>query len=101
MNMPRFTADVSLYTSSRTYQRAVSPGCSGTIIQPAFDFACSFFGRCGCFYAHLDCMYDCSELFDDPTPCEDLCWTSYVNCQANSAHQLLSLPRNVVGPLGR
>jgi hypothetical protein len=32
MSMPRFTADASFYTSSRTYQRAVSPVRSGAII---------------------------------------------------------------------
>jgi len=106
--MPRFTADASLYTSSRTYQSAVSPGRSGAIIQPAFDFVCSFFNRCDCFYAYLDCIHTCNQN-DDPICdalgycpwCQDPCWTSYVNCAANSAHQLLSLPRGVVGPLGR
>jgi hypothetical protein len=38
MNMPRFTADASLYTSGRTYQGAVSPVRSGAIIQPAAYF---------------------------------------------------------------
>ena len=100
MALPGFNAEASLYTSSRTYQRAVSPVRSGAIIQPAFDFACSFFNRCGCFYTYLDRMHTCNQT-DDPTLCQDLCWTSYVNCAANSAHQLLSLPRSVVGPLGR
>jgi hypothetical protein len=108
MSTPRFTADASLYTTSRTYQGAVSPVRSGAIIQPALDFACSFFNRCGCFYAYLDCIYGCSQPDGGPIcdlngdcPCLDICWTSYVNCAANSAHQLLSLPRSVVGPLGR
>ena len=106
MSMPRFTADGSLYASSRTYQGAVSPVRSSAIIQPAFDFACSFFNRCDCFYAYLDCIYTCSQI-DGPIcdlfgncPCPDACWTSYVNCQATSAHRLLTLPPSVVGPLG-
>jgi len=103
MNMPHFTADASLYTSSRTYQGAVSPGRSGAIIQLALDFPwLDNYNRCGCWDAYLNCTYICSYI--DPrvgSECMDNCQDLLANCYAYCRLQrLLTLPPGVVGRLG-
>jgi hypothetical protein len=106
--MPRFTADASLYTSSRTYQGAVSPGRSGAIIQLAVDFPFfDLYNRCGCWDAYRDCLYICYQT-DDPRcdalgncPCQYDCRTSLADCYAYCNYRRLTLPPSVVRPLGR
>jgi hypothetical protein len=102
MSTPRFTADASLYTSSRTYQGAVSPVRSGAIIQLALDFPwLDNYNRCGCWDAYLDCTYICS--YTDPrvgSECMDNCQVSLDNCYSYCSLQRLKLPPGVVGRLG-
>jgi hypothetical protein len=93
MNMPHFTADASLYTSSRTYQGAVSPGRSGAIIQLALD-------PCGCYGAYWDCLDGCAHDIP-PLWCLDKCNFSLANCDAICRlNRLLTLPPGVIGRLG-
>jgi len=65
MNMPHFTADASLYTSSRTYQGAVSPGRSGAIIQLALDFPWYDY-HCTPPVCPIDGFQYCCIQLDDP-----------------------------------
>ena len=107
MSTPRFTADASLYTSSRTYQGAVSPFRSGAIIQLALDFPwLNNDNRCGCLDALWHCMSICSQT-DPPRcdalgscPCQYDCRASYPNCLRHCDRWILTLPRGIVGPLG-
>jgi hypothetical protein len=107
MNMPHFTADASLYTSTRTYQGAVSAVRSGAIIQLAVDFPYfDFLNRCGCADAYLACGNICSQVDPrgsalDGDNCMFHCRTSMDNCYADCDSRLLKVPLSVVSPLGR
>jgi hypothetical protein len=53
MNMPRFTAEASLYTASRHYQMAQAPAQAGGAVRPAIvDLNC--YNEC-----HISCTSDC------------------------------------------
>ena len=56
MSMPRFTADASLYTSSRTYQWAGSPTRSGGIIQSAIHVPLNYLSW---DYVYNLCIAEC------------------------------------------
>ena len=103
MNLPCFTAEASLYPSSRSYYWAVNPGHSGGSIRPA---AYAANNRCGCMDTYIDCSNAC--LRQDPTcgivpwcPCQQDCWTFFGDCQANCSRRLLTVPPGVVRLLGR
>jgi hypothetical protein len=94
MSTPRFTADASLYTSSRTYQGAVSPGRSGAIIQLALD-------PCGCYGAYRGCMHACAQEIPPSGECIVHCGFRLDDCYSYCrSHRLLTLPPGVVGRLG-
>ena len=74
MNMPHFTADASLYTSSRTYQLARSPGRSGAMIQPAVYVPLDY--PVGVYVWNF-CIAECGNESETDWICVDQCFTRW------------------------
>jgi hypothetical protein len=107
MSMPRFTAEASLHNTSQVYYGYF--GASGLNASLPAVRGQSYFSRCGCWEAFLGCWYGCERTDPGCIPvegtglqceCQDDCWTSLGNCEANCTRRLLTLPPSVARPFG-